>query len=70
MEHRSYSDAPFVGEWLGVTDGALPGVPSVEITRSYVAAFVDRHLRNRHSPLLAGPSPWFPEVRFVRASGR
>ncbi|MFI7700210.1 alpha/beta hydrolase family protein [Nonomuraea sp. NPDC049480] len=65
MEHRSYSDAPFVGEWLGVTGWALPGARSVEITRTYVAAFFDRHLRNRHSPLLKWPSPWFPEVRFM-----
>ncbi len=65
MEHRSYSDAPYVGEWLGVTGWELPGARSVEITRAYVAAFFDQHLRDRRSALLNRPSPRFPEVRFV-----
>jgi hypothetical protein len=65
MEHLSVSDVAVLGEWLGVAVQPLSGVRSVEITRTYVAAFVDRHLRHRPQPLLDGPSPRFPEVDFV-----
>jgi predicted dienelactone hydrolase len=66
MEHYSYTDAAFWGPPLvDVSIGELSGARSVEITRTYVAAFFDQHLRNRHSPLLKRPSPRFPEVRFV-----
>lgn len=64
MEHLSVSDAAVLGEWLGVAVQPLPGARCVEITRAYVAAFVDRHLRHRPQPLLNGPSPLFPEVDF------
>ncbi|MEU8319493.1 hypothetical protein AB0C33_14055 [Nonomuraea sp. NPDC048881] len=36
----------------------------LEITRAYVAAFMDRHLRGRGRPLLDGPSGAFPETKF------
>ncbi|GLZ02231.1 hypothetical protein [Actinoplanes sp. NBRC 103695] len=65
MEHRSYSDVPVLGEWLGIGDWELPGTRSVQVTRTYVAAFFDQHLRGRPSPLLDRPSPRFPEVCFV-----
>jgi dienelactone hydrolase len=65
MEHLSVSDAALLGEWLGVPVQPLAGARCVEITRAYVAAFVDRHLRHRPQPLLNGPSPSFPEVDFV-----
>jgi dienelactone hydrolase len=66
MNHRSPSDVAVVGEWLGIPVQPLPGARAVEITRTYVAAFTDRHLRHRYRPLLNGPSPRFPEVDVVR----
>ncbi|WP_436961348.1 alpha/beta hydrolase family protein [Streptomyces sp. SudanB182_2057] len=33
--------------------------------RAYLTAFFDQHLRGRHQPLLDGPSPLHPDVRFI-----
>lgn len=65
MEHLSVSDAAVLGEWVGVPVQPLAGVRSIEITRAYVAAFLDQHLRHRSQPLLNGPSSRFPEVDFT-----
>jgi pimeloyl-ACP methyl ester carboxylesterase len=65
MEHLSVSDIAVLGDWLGIPAQPLSGERSVEITRTYTAAFVDLHLRHRPQPLLTGPSPRFPEVDFV-----
>ncbi|HTJ36630.1 MAG TPA: acetylhydrolase [Dactylosporangium sp.] len=74
--HRSYVDlqalmpqlAAVVGmsdeelrQWIGTLD---PG-RAVAIQRAYPLAFFDRHLRGRPARLLDGPSPAFPEVRFI-----
>ncbi|MFZ4269877.1 alpha/beta hydrolase family protein [Streptomyces arboris] len=66
--HFTFTDTPVLGEQLGLED---PGAPlsadrSTVITRSYVAAFFDRHLRGRAAPLLNGPAPAHPEVDFHR----
>ncbi|WKX73550.1 hydrolase [Streptomyces sp. XD-27] len=39
---------------------------SIEVQRTYLAAFFDKHLRHRHSELLDGPSRHYPEVDFIR----
>ncbi|NRQ37764.1 alpha/beta hydrolase [Nonomuraea sp. NN258] len=62
MEHPSFSDFPLIAERIGA--GGIPAARAIEITRVYVAAFVDRHLRGRPRPLLAGPSPRYLEVAF------
>ncbi|WP_217369362.1 alpha/beta hydrolase [Nonomuraea antri] len=54
-DHDSFTDFPL---W---TRGSAR---EVEVTRAYVAAFMDRHLRGRPRPLLDGTSPAFPEVKF------
>ncbi|WP_237047862.1 alpha/beta hydrolase family protein [Lentzea guizhouensis] len=63
--HSSLSDVSVIGEWLGLPAEQLPGTRVVEIMRTYVAAFVDLHLRGHPQPLLDSPSPQFPEVHFV-----
>jgi dienelactone hydrolase len=63
-DHFSFTDYAVIGDQLGLPAQRLPGVRCLEITRAYVAATVDRHLRFRFSPLLAGPSPRYPEVTF------
>lgn len=64
--HFTFSDFPVFGEQLGLPDPKAPlsGARSVELTRRYVGAFFDQHLKGKPQPLLDGPSPEAPEVRF------
>ncbi|RSM80954.1 hypothetical protein DMH04_29085 [Kibdelosporangium aridum] len=63
--HPSFADYDMVTQQIGVPFGSkLAGTRSVEITRRYVRAFFDLHLRAEPQPLLDRPSPRFPEVRF------
>ncbi|MFE2062700.1 alpha/beta hydrolase family protein [Streptomyces sp. NPDC059467] len=74
--HSSYCDvqflipqlAPAVGmsdadlqSWIGTLDPAR----AVRIQQAYPLAFFDLHLRHRPGHLLDGPSPAFPEVKFI-----
>ncbi|SEL91632.1 alpha/beta hydrolase family protein [Nonomuraea pusilla] len=71
-EHGSFTDLPLLAEALGIkpASGVLPAARGAELTRAYVAAFLDRHLKGRPGPLLDGPSPRHPEVRFCPAACR
>ncbi len=61
--HASFTDVGLLAEQLGVDTGAdLPGARATEITRRYLRAFLDLHLRGTPQPLLNRPSPAFPEV--------
>ncbi|MGP3963142.1 alpha/beta hydrolase family protein [Nonomuraea sp. 3N208] len=63
-EHASFTDISVLAEQIGIyrnTD--LPPVRSVEITRAYVAAFFDLHLRGKPQPLLQERSTRYPEVK-------
>ncbi|MEU5715353.1 alpha/beta hydrolase [Streptomyces sp. NPDC020403] len=65
--HSSFTDIPVFAERIGLPiDPAATLSPerSTGITRDYVAAFLDLHLKNRPQPLLDGPSPDNPEVVF------
>ncbi|MFC9704950.1 alpha/beta hydrolase family protein [Streptomyces sp. NPDC056943] len=63
-DHLSFTDlAPFAQQ-LGRPLQDLDGDRVDAVTRAYVVAFVDTHLRGRDVPLLDGPSARFPEVRF------
>ncbi|MFE6777195.1 alpha/beta hydrolase family protein [Streptomyces sp. NPDC057702] len=66
--HLSFTDWPVLGDQLGYTDPKAPlsGTRSQQITRAYVGAFFDQHLRGVPQPLLDGPSPAHPEVVFER----
>lgn len=62
--HTSFTDYDMLAQQLGVDLGSrLPSTRSVEITRAYVNAFVDLHLRGIPQPLLTRPSTSYPEVR-------
>ncbi|MER7127669.1 alpha/beta hydrolase family protein [Streptosporangium saharense] len=62
--HSSFTDLIPLADQLGVPhDGELSGARSLKITREYVLAFLDRHLRGRPQPLLDAPSPRYPEVK-------
>ena len=64
--HFTFIDLPVLGGQLGMTDPEAPlsGERSGEITRDYVAAFFDAHLRGLPAPLLDGPTAANPEVVF------
>ena len=63
--HASFTDLVLLADQIGVDAGAdLPGARSLEITRAYVRAFFDQHLRGEPQVLLDHPSPGYPEVRF------
>ncbi|WP_182903818.1 alpha/beta hydrolase [Microbispora sp. H10830] len=64
-DHQSFTDVPLLVGALGIAvPGDLSAARSTEITRTYVRAFLDRHLRHKPQSLLDEPSPRYPEVRF------
>ncbi|MFD5766523.1 alpha/beta hydrolase family protein [Streptomyces sp. NPDC127049] len=65
-DHLGFSDAPVLLGHFGLPHGDLPAERAVSVTRAYVAAFFDEHLRGEEQPLLDGPDPSHPEVRFHR----
>jgi dienelactone hydrolase len=63
--HASFTDLALLADQIGIDIGAgLPGTRSLDITRAYVRAFFDQHLRGRPQALLDQPSPRYPEVTF------
>ncbi|MFF9894014.1 alpha/beta hydrolase family protein [Streptomyces longispororuber] len=67
--HFTFTDAPVVLHQLGADEdpeATLSGRRAAEITRAYIGAFFDRHLRGVDRPLLDGPVPAHPEVAFHR----
>ncbi|MFF4456521.1 alpha/beta hydrolase family protein [Streptomyces goshikiensis] len=65
-QHLSFTDLAPLAKQLGRPLQELDGDRADAITRAYVTAFVDTHLRERNAPLLDGPAARFPEVRFHR----
>ncbi|MEU8729834.1 alpha/beta hydrolase [Streptomyces tendae] len=66
--HFSFTDIPWLAEQLRLPDPEVPlsGERGWYITRDYVGAFFDLHLRNIPQPLFHGPTPSQPEVGFHR----
>jgi predicted dienelactone hydrolase len=63
--HASFTDLALLADQTGIGTGAsLSGARSLDITRAYVRAFFDQHLRGRPQALLDRPSPRYPEVTF------
>jgi dienelactone hydrolase len=63
--HASFTDLALLADQVGIdTDAGLPGARSLDITRAYVRAFFDQHLRSQPQVLLDQPSPRYPEVTF------
>ena len=63
--HASFTDLALLADQIGIDIGAgLPGARSLDITRAYVRAFFDQHLRSTPQALLDQPSPRNPEVTF------
>jgi len=61
--HASFTDLALLANQIGIDTGAgLSGARSLDITRAYVRAFFDQHLRGSPQALLDHPSPRYPEV--------
>ncbi len=64
-KHASFTDLGLLADQVGIDIGAgLRGGRALEITRAYVRAFFDLHLRGTPQALLERESPQFPEVMF------
>ncbi|WP_103341160.1 alpha/beta hydrolase [Amycolatopsis sp. CA-126428] len=64
-QHASFTDVGLLAEEFGVPiGGPNAAVRAQEITRAYVNAFFDRHLRGEARPVL--DQPGYPEVSFCR----
>ncbi|CAL9490522.1 hypothetical protein SUDANB95_03207 [Actinosynnema sp. ALI-1.44] len=64
-KHASFTDVGLFADHLGVDIGAtITGARAQSITRTYVSAFLDTHLRSRHRPILDSPSDRYPEITF------
>ncbi|MEU4158625.1 hypothetical protein [Actinoplanes sp. NPDC026670] len=65
-DHASFTDLGIFADQLGIDIGATtPGVRVTGITRRYVRALFDEHLRHRPQPLLNEASDRYPEVSIV-----
>jgi dienelactone hydrolase len=64
--HASFTDLALLADQSGIDIGAgLPGARSLDITRAYVRAFFDQHLRGEPRTLLDQSSQRYPEVTFA-----
>ncbi|GGP17548.1 alpha/beta hydrolase [Nonomuraea glycinis] len=63
-EHLSFVDYAVLLPQLGLPRTPIDGERAIKITRTYVAAFLDLHLKGKRQPLLDKPSATYPEVRF------
>ncbi|KOX18622.1 acetylhydrolase [Saccharothrix sp. NRRL B-16348] len=68
MEHPSFTDLGVVAGQLGLDFGEVGWERGAAITRAYVRAFFDLHLRGEPQPLLDRPSARYPEVSIVESS--
>ncbi|THA86661.1 alpha/beta hydrolase [Streptomyces sp. A0592] len=66
--HPAFTDWPVLSDGAGSPhpETPLPGIRSQQITRAYVGAFFDLHLRGLPAPRLDGPTAADPEVVFHR----
>ena len=63
--HASFTDLALLADQIRIDTGPrLSGARSLDITRAYVRAFFDLHLRGIPHSLLDQPSPRYPEVTF------
>ena len=57
-----YITEQIVTEFIGTVEPSR----AVAAERAYITAFFDLQLRGRHSNLMTGPSPEYPEIEFLR----
>ncbi|MBP2326720.1 hypothetical protein JOF56_007105 [Kibdelosporangium banguiense] len=65
--HPSFTDVGLFADQYGVNIGATTTAERTQaITRAYVNAFFDQHLRGKPSSLLDAPSARYPEIAFCK----
>ncbi|MCG5217331.1 alpha/beta hydrolase [Streptosporangium soli] len=65
--HVSFTDLGVLVDQLGIEDGSdIGGARAMAITRRYVTAFFDQHLRDKPQSLLSKPSASYTEITFCR----
>ncbi|GAA0394277.1 alpha/beta hydrolase [Microbispora corallina] len=70
-DHQSFTDVPLLAGPLGIAlPGGLSASRSLEITRVYVRAFLDLHLRHEPQTILDRRSPRYPEVELCAPDRR
>ncbi|WP_285474874.1 lipase [Actinoplanes sp. NBRC 101535] len=64
--HLSFCDTPVLAEQAGIPSGITPisADRTVELVRTYVTAFFDKHLRGTDRPVLDAPTAANPEIVF------
>ncbi|MEU8894389.1 alpha/beta hydrolase [Nocardia sp. NPDC048505] len=64
--HSSFTDYGPIADHLGIEipGTTLDGTRAMTLTRACVTAFLDHHLRGLPAPILDGPTPANPELRF------
>jgi dienelactone hydrolase len=63
--YTSFTDLALLADQTAIgIDAGISGARSLDITRAYIRAFFDQHLRGTPQALLDRPSPRYPEVRF------
>ncbi|MFG1684307.1 alpha/beta hydrolase family protein [Nonomuraea sp. NPDC049269] len=63
--HLSFTDLGVLVDQVGIDIGSdIAGARAMNITRRYVTAFFDQHLRGKPQPLLNKPSASYPEITF------
>lgn len=64
--HGSFTDYAPIATGLGIEipSTAIDGNRAMDLTRRYVTAFLDQHLRDIPQPTLDGPNAAYPEVHF------
>ncbi|WP_306875730.1 alpha/beta hydrolase family protein [Streptosporangium brasiliense] len=70
-DHQSFTDVPLLASALGIgVPGDLSAARSVEITRTYVRAFLDLHLRTGRQPCWTDRRPATPRSSSAPRPGR
>ncbi|MGP3929298.1 alpha/beta hydrolase family protein [Nonomuraea sp. KM88] len=63
-DHMSFMDFAVLQPQLGLPKTPIDGRRALKITRTYVTAFLDTHLKGERRPILDKPSGKYPEVKF------
>ncbi|TDD10714.1 hypothetical protein E1181_01485 [Saccharopolyspora terrae] len=64
-DHSSFTDIWLIIDQLTGQSPPLDPARAIDVTRTYLTAFFDQHLKHEPRPVLDAPSPRFPEVVFV-----
>ena len=68
--HLSFTDLGVLVDQVGIEDGAdIAGARAMVITRKYVTAFFDQHLRGKPQPLLTKSSASYHRDHFLQPAG-